>query len=226
MSEDAKHEPSETRTRTKLLAVAGRLFAERGLDGVTAKQICECAAVNPAAVNYHFGGLQGLYEAVLVEARRRTISGDRRLDLMLLPTQAEEKLRAMIALAVKALLAPAEVSWVAQLFGRELTHPTPIGERILGPVVQPRVEMARALVGEFVSLSPDDPRVDLACISLAAPLQMLLIRNRDLLLTHHPALTLLPETEATLIDHFCEFAFAGLRTLKVMAQRPSTVESS
>ena len=53
------------------MAVAGRLFAARGIDGVTAKEISKAADAVPAAVNYHFGGLAGLYEAVLTEARDR-----------------------------------------------------------------------------------------------------------------------------------------------------------
>ena len=72
--------PSETGgapTRTRLLEAAGEMFALHGFEGTTAKEICLRAGVNPAAVNYHFGGLEGLYEAVLSEARARIVgAGD------------------------------------------------------------------------------------------------------------------------------------------------------
>ena len=147
------------KTRARLLAAAGKLFAARGADGVTAKEICEAADVVPAAVNYHFGGLLGIYEAVLIEARDVAISGDRRLALLQTAAPAEEKLRGLITYAVRALLLPEDVFWIAQLFGREITHPTPIGKRILDPVVMPRIQALKLLVAQIVDASPDSLKV-------------------------------------------------------------------
>ena len=70
--------PAEDRQRTQLqlLEAAGQEFAERGFDRTTAKEICERAGVNTAAVNYYFGGIEGLHAAVLEEARNRLFSAD------------------------------------------------------------------------------------------------------------------------------------------------------
>lgn len=67
----------ESESRTLLLDVAERLFASNGYFGVSTRDICSAAGVNPAAVNYHFGTKEKLYESIFVrrivplnEARR------------------------------------------------------------------------------------------------------------------------------------------------------------
>ena len=61
-------------TRQHILETAGRLYAEKGYARVTSKEICTRAGVNMASVNYQFGGKDGLYEAVLIEAHRQILS--------------------------------------------------------------------------------------------------------------------------------------------------------
>src|SRR5215471_11522933 len=64
-----KNEEYRQNTRQHLLEAAGHVFAEKGFERSTAKEISERAHTNTAAVNYYFGGIEGLYEAVLEEAR-------------------------------------------------------------------------------------------------------------------------------------------------------------
>ncbi len=52
-------------TRQALIAAATDVFAEAGFTGGPVRLITEKAGANQAAVNYHFGGKEGLYHAVL-----------------------------------------------------------------------------------------------------------------------------------------------------------------
>src|SRR5271169_1436643 len=61
-------------TRTELLEAAGHVFAEQGFHRATGKEICERAGTNTAAVNYYFGGMEGLYAAVVGEIPNRLFS--------------------------------------------------------------------------------------------------------------------------------------------------------
>ena len=47
--------------RDKLLDAAEKLFAEKGFDGTSVRDITAEAKCNVAAVNYHFGGKDNLY---------------------------------------------------------------------------------------------------------------------------------------------------------------------
>jgi len=53
-------------TRKRLLAAAGRVFAEKDYRRATIAEICRLAGTNIAAVNYHFGDKETLYR----EAKR------------------------------------------------------------------------------------------------------------------------------------------------------------
>jgi AcrR family transcriptional regulator len=55
-------------TARRILDAAERLFLDHGYDGTSSRLITSAARVNLAAVNYHFGGKSGLFEAML--ARR------------------------------------------------------------------------------------------------------------------------------------------------------------
>ena len=64
----------ERETRERLIESATRLFAERGFAKVTVREICKAARANVAAVNYHFGGKNGLYQEI-VQSAIRTMHG-------------------------------------------------------------------------------------------------------------------------------------------------------
>lgn len=53
--------------RKKLLEVGTRLFAERGLYGVSIRELSQAAGASISMISYYFGGKNGLYSAVLEE---------------------------------------------------------------------------------------------------------------------------------------------------------------
>ena len=55
-------------TRTRLMEAAIEIFAEQGYRSARVRDICEKGRANIAAVNYHFGDKQRLYEACLDHA--------------------------------------------------------------------------------------------------------------------------------------------------------------
>ncbi|MCW8806475.1 MAG: TetR family transcriptional regulator [Rhodanobacter sp.] len=55
-------------TKERILSAAEALFAQRGFDGASLRQLTAAAGVNLAAVNYHFGSKEKLVEQVF---RRR-----------------------------------------------------------------------------------------------------------------------------------------------------------
>jgi DNA-binding transcriptional regulator YbjK len=49
------------KTRDAIIKTAVRLFAEKGFEGTSVRDIVVKARVNQAAINYHFKGKDGLY---------------------------------------------------------------------------------------------------------------------------------------------------------------------
>lgn len=53
--------------RNNLISTATRLFAERGLHGVSIRELSKAAGVSISMISYYFGGKEGLYASVLQE---------------------------------------------------------------------------------------------------------------------------------------------------------------
>jgi len=66
--------------RERLLDAAERLFAERGVDAVSVRDITEAADANTASIHYHFGSKLDLVSAIL--ERRGGALGARRDELL------------------------------------------------------------------------------------------------------------------------------------------------
>jgi AcrR family transcriptional regulator len=76
----------EERTRDRILRTAERLFAERGFNGVSVRELAAAAGVNLALIGYHFGSKEGLLSEVyrrhcepMIEERLRGLDGALRL---------------------------------------------------------------------------------------------------------------------------------------------------
>lgn len=58
-------------SRQKLIETAAKLFAAKGFDGVSTRDIAGDAAVNISLISYYFNGKEGLYMAVLEDFSSR-----------------------------------------------------------------------------------------------------------------------------------------------------------
>ncbi len=67
----ARREGAEKPTRDRILDAAEHLFARRGFDAATVREIAAAAGANVAAVGYYFQGKENLYVAVLERGIRQ-----------------------------------------------------------------------------------------------------------------------------------------------------------
>jgi len=67
-------------TKTRILDAAERLFVEHGFEATSLRSLTSAAGVNLAAVNYHFGSKEELFQAVLT--RRLDPMNQERIDLL------------------------------------------------------------------------------------------------------------------------------------------------
>ena len=91
-------------TKARRIQCAGRLIADQGYDRTTSKDICRLAGVNMAAVNYHFGSREGLYQAVLDEVYHYVLSPVEIETIYHMDIGPREKLMKLLDLYVKEAL--------------------------------------------------------------------------------------------------------------------------
>ena len=128
-------------TRAVVLDAAGKVFAERGFGEATSKEICERAGTNNAAVNYYFGGKEGLYEEVLVEAHRQMLSLEDLNDIVASDASPEDKLRVFLGHIIRTAMNAPEL-WGIRIFLRELASPSPFVPRFIRTTALPQVPQA------------------------------------------------------------------------------------
>jgi AcrR family transcriptional regulator len=199
-------------TREHLLETAGQVFAEKGFDGATGKEICKRAGANAAAVVYHFGGMDALYAAVLMEARNRLVSTELLAATVSGERDPKEKLKALMRLLVTKVVGPNSQSWAARVIGREILSPSTVATDLIEKQMQARSRIMRTLVSELTRLPVDHPAVAHGAISIIGPCLLLLIANRRRLERAFPALKLRDSVEE-LADHMTQFALGGLAAI-------------
>ena len=116
-------------TRQKLVDAAKVLFAQKGFDGTTVKDIADEAGVNVSLVSYHFDGKAGLYKVVM-----ERFAGDRfaAAKRMLNPAGNLEEFRVRLEMYVAEIIGthadqPENVCIIQREMERELS---PIAEEI------------------------------------------------------------------------------------------------
>ena len=154
---------TDLETRARLLAAAERLFAQKGFERVTVREICRAARANVASVNYHFGDKLGLYREVLGEAiaaMRATTEAAREAGRGHPP---EEELRRFIGVFLQRVLRPG-LGAVHRIITREMNDPTPVLDTLVEEGVRPRLEYLSGVIARIIGCDPKDERV-LRCVA-------------------------------------------------------------
>jgi AcrR family transcriptional regulator len=200
---------SDAATRDRLLTTSTRLFAERGFQNVTVRDICSEAAANVAAINYHFEGKAGLYMEVLRKAvaimrgttEEMVRSGEGR--------PADAQLESLVRTFLQRVVAGRE-GWIHQLMMQEMREPTPGLDLVIDEVIAPRFAYLRSVVARLLGCADDDPRVS-ACAASVQSQMMVVMRSPIAAKIGVAALT--PADVPAAARHIATFSLAGIRAI-------------
>ena len=199
-------------TRARLLNAASRLFAERGYARVTVRDICKKARANVAAVNYHFGGKDGLYRAVMRQAMEIMQATTEAARVAGADLPAAERLRAYVGVFADRLLGVHHETWIHQLMLREMSDPTPALAMVAHEVLKPRMTYLCGVIAELLHSKVDDPRVLRCALSVTSQFNSLLwTRAVSQLLNNDDAV---PGTIDEIAEHIARFSLGGMDAVK------------
>jgi AcrR family transcriptional regulator len=197
-------------TRNELLEAAGAIFAEHGYARATSKEICERAGANMAAVNYHFGGKDGLYSAVLEEAHHRLVSLESVEATALSDLDPRIKLRLLLTRIINEIARRDQGGWELRVLGREVLSQSPLIEGLLNNQIAPKAKLVRGILAQIMELPADHPAVSRAVVSVMGPCIFLILVNKDLQRKIAPNFDPRPEA---LVEHMLTFVLAGMRAV-------------
>jgi AcrR family transcriptional regulator len=137
-------------TRQRLLAAAEVVFAERGFDSATVRDICRAAGANVAAIHYHFGDKERLYVETLKQAHECADDGPAgQLPQWPPGTPPVEKLTGFIRFMLGRMHAPARPS-ALRLLMREIPHPSPAAREVILRYIRPKAFALRDILAELL----------------------------------------------------------------------------
>lgn len=94
--------PAQTERTPELLLETGlKLFARKGYDGTTVKELADEAGVNVSLISYYFDGKEGLFKACLEHVGRERLAVSEKL---LAPASTPEELRIRLEIFVGEML--------------------------------------------------------------------------------------------------------------------------
>ena len=192
--------------RQRLLASAEEIFAEKGFDAASIREISTHAGVNLASIKYYFGDKEGLYIDAVKHAHFCSSVGGPMPDFPVeLPAVA--KLELFIRGMVARMHGPARPSSM-KLMMREMAHPGKAAHVVVQEFIQPMAFRLRAILRELL---PGHPEPELLMIGFSVIGQILYYRqNRPIseLIFSKGEVDGLDET--IVADHIVRFCMAAL----------------
>jgi AcrR family transcriptional regulator len=199
--------PSEI-TRERILKAAQRLFADRGYEETSVRAIVAKARVNQAAINYHFGGKDGLYREVLRAAIRALTQHQLDKAQEMKSMSRENALCEFIRHQLHPLAVHDEVSRYLRLFNWEAVRPTAVYRKLISEEAAPFLGLAVDLLRRFM------PKADQGTLIMAAVWLVgqcsIFVRNRDQLANPPISLALDAAATESLTKLISGWALAGL----------------
>ena len=165
------------RTRGKLLAAAGEIFAEKGFRDATIAEICTRAGANVAAVNYHFGSKENLYVAAWRHAFSESIRKHPPDGGVSEDAPSEERLRGQItALLERFADDDNREFWFMQ---RELANPTGLLKEVMQEEIMPLRQRTETLVRELLGTRASEQEVRFCEVGIISQcINPMVVRNR------------------------------------------------
>jgi AcrR family transcriptional regulator len=199
--------------RDRLLDSAEQLFAERGFDGTSIRDLAAAAGCNIASVNYHFGGKEKLYVEIwrhhlhlLRETRIASI--DKVLSESAGKPDLEDLLRSFAYSFIGPLVDESGGPRLIRLMAREMLDPHLPPNMFAEDVIMPTLSAMHNALARACPELPDS-MVPLVVFSLVGQL-LHTIRFKTMLGSMDDE-TLPRFEQAEVIDHIVAFSAAGIR---------------
>lgn len=135
--------------RERMLREATRIFASKGFDKASTREICQAAGVNIASIHYYFGDKQGLYREALIQPMLEVLAH--------MPAPEAKRplpdwLRGFYgALLLPLRMADSDLAHLMRLMGREMMEPSAVYDELcrlhIAPLHEGLVEMLRQRCG-------------------------------------------------------------------------------
>jgi AcrR family transcriptional regulator len=208
---------TEESTRQRILNAAGEVFAEQGFEGATVRAITQRAAVNVAAINYHFRDKAELYSRVIFDACASHGVADRIKAEGIVDPQ--RRLRSIIFHWLQFMLNPDRPEWKRLLLAREMANPTIALDQLVENGVRPmRDECLKPTLGELTEGRFDEKQLRYISSSIMGQCNYYL-QSKPILDRLYPGFEIGKAEINELADHIARFSLAAITEMTRQERR-------
>ncbi len=191
--------------RQRLLDAAGELFAEKGFRLAGTREICQRAGTDIAAIHYHFGSKEKLYEAVLRYADNLLVDP---VPTFAMARSREARLREIIEWVLAQCFAQGQPEWRWRFIEQATMSLTPGLLAFFNSKILPLYQALDSICREFLGQRASQQQVRFATRSILG--QCFYYRHfRVLIIGQGEAFS--NEHLNELANHILEFSVAGLK---------------
>lgn len=191
----------------RIIEAASEVFARHGFAASRVRDIVRTADVNLAAVNYYFGGKEGLYAATLKQLASHRNAGWQGFDPGATP---EEALFHHVLAVVNRVMGAEADETLGRIIAHEAMSPTPYFDQVMADVVQPELERLESIVRQLSPKAPE-PQVSMIAMSVLGQCLFYLYARGAV---NYLAPTLVERSQARkLAEHITKFSMAAIRGL-------------
>lgn len=206
---------SEQSTRRRLIDAAGQLFAQKGFKETTVRDICDLADANVAAVNYHFGDKEKLYQEVvkyIINNMREKFPIESLIDPS---APAEVRLHTFVHTFIMRRFDPDRPEWQNRLASLEMFNPSSAVTRMLSKERNRVQKKLNQIIEEIIGPPVDPERVMLCSTSIVGQCLIYIFM--------HGPVSPIPVEERVVMDermiemaarHITDFSLAGMERIK------------
>ena len=156
-------------TKARIIEAAADIFGNQGFRTATIRNIAKAAKVNVAAINYHFGGKEGLYRTVLLDIFSNGFETFPPVGPLMPDQNPEVQLHRFIQGMFYRLTSPqgfGGYSGKGKLIAREFVEPTGAFEDILETYIKPHRDALLSIIAGLCGSTPEDPRLKPCAVSI------------------------------------------------------------
>lgn len=210
-------------TKQRLIDAAGEIFAEKGYEAASIRDICQRADANLAAVNYHFGEKRQLYVAAVRHAQCC-----RQEDVPFPEWPADmpaiDRLRAFIETMFARMLAGQRPRWHLEIMLRELARPTEACAAVVEDYIRPMANTLRGILRDLLPDGMSEEQRWMIGFSIVGQILFYYVHQPVIrLLIGHAGIETFPLDQ--LADHVTRFTLAAIGAGPAVMRSPSAVGS-
>jgi len=192
-------------SRERLLRVGLALFAQKGFEKTSTREIAEAAHTNIAAISYYFGDKAGLYRAVFFESQGSPTDDIARYTQPGL--SLEEGLKALYASFLEPLRQGELARQCMKLHAREMIEPTGLWDEEISTSIRPMHDALVVVLCRHFALRKADDDVHRLAVCIAG-LGVHMHVGRDVTDVIAPTLNARPDSLDTWSDRLVMYAVA------------------